>query len=170
MQAVLAATSAAAAGPSGSIISWQGGAAQPKRFVYTRAGCRIAVTIDVSSLQFVVAHQALVPPHRRGALLGITLQQRAASTNACADVPDVEPADAAYDPIAMSFDGRHVTMRFVYAGDPDNSNRFPSDASLDADLDGDNATATVQFFAGDWTGSIALPLARTALTAISANW
>jgi hypothetical protein len=70
----------------------------------------------------------------------------------------------------MSFDGHHVTMRFVYSGDADNSDRFPSDASLDADLDGDAVSATVSFFARDWTGSIQLPLARTALAAVSSTW
>jgi hypothetical protein len=156
--------------PGAGIVSWQAGVAQPQRFVYVRAGCRIAVTIDVSSLQFIVSHQALVPPHHRGALLGITLQRRAAATDACANVADSEPADGGYDPIAMSFDGHHVTMRFVYAGDPDNVDRFPSDASLDADLDGDAVTATVQFFDRDWTGTIALPLARTSLASVSSNW
>jgi S1-C subfamily serine protease len=156
--------------PDGAIVSWQAGEAQPKRFVFVRAGCRIAVTIDVNSLQFVVAHAALVQPHHHGGLLGITLTQRAAATDACADVADAEPADAAYDPTAMSFDGHHVTMRFAYAGDPENSDRFPSDASLDADLSGDSVTATVQFFDRDWSGSFALPLARTALAAVSTTW
>jgi hypothetical protein len=156
--------------PDGAIVSWQAGETQPKRFVFVRAGCRIAVTIDVNSLQFVVAHAALVQPHHHGALLGITLTQRAAATDACADVADAEPSDAAYDPTAMSFDGHHVTMRFAYAGDPENSDRFPSDASLDADLSGDSVTATVQFFDRDWSGSFALPLARTALAAVSSTW
>jgi hypothetical protein len=158
----------AAAGGAG--VAWQAGSAAPKRFVFERDGCRIAVTIDISSLQFVVAHQALVQPHRRGALLGITLQRRAAATDACANVADTEPIEAAYDPTAMAFDGHHVTMRFVYAGDPSASDRFPSDASLDADLDGDAVTATVQFFDRDWTGSIALPLARASLASVSANY
>ena len=70
----------------------------------------------------------------------------------------------------MSFNGHHVTMRFVYAGDPDNSDRFPSDASLDTDLDSDTVTATVQFFAAEWTGSIQLPLARTVQASVSSNW
>ncbi len=118
----------------------------------------------------MVAHAALVQPHHKGELLGITLQQRAAATDACANVADAEPTDGAYEPTAMSFDGHHVTMRFVYAGDPDNSDRFPSDASLDADLSGDSVTATVQFFDRDWSGSFALPLARTALTAVSSTW
>jgi len=156
--------------PDGDIVAWQAAQADPKRFVYERMGCRVAVTIDVNSLQFIVAHQALVQPHRRGALLGITLEQRASGTDACAGVADVEPTEAAYEPTAMAFDGRHVTMRFVYAGDPDAGDRFPSDASLDAQLDGDNVTATVQFFDRDWTGSIALPLARTPLAAVSSNW
>ena len=152
------------------VVSWQAASATPKRFVYTHAGCRVAVTIDVRTLQFVVAHQALVQPHRPGALLGITLQQRAAATDACANVADAEPTDGAYEPTAMSFDGHHVTMRFVYAGDPDAGDRFPGDASLDADLDGDTVNATVQFFDRDWTGSIQLPLARTALASISKSW
>jgi S1-C subfamily serine protease len=168
LQAVLTVT--APRDPDGAVVSWQAGQAQPQRFVFVRAGCRIAVTIDVDSLQFVVAHAALVQPHHRGALLGITLQQRAAATDACANVADAEPSDAAYDPTAMSFDGHHVTMRFVYAGDPANSDRFPSDASLDADLSGDSVTATVQFFDRDWSGSFALPLARTALASVSSSW
>jgi hypothetical protein len=155
---------------TGGIVSWQAGQATPSRFVYTRAGCRVAVTVDVRNLQFIVAHDALVPPHRRGALLGISLAERAASTSACADVADSAPAEAAYEPIAMSFNGRHVTMRFVYAGTPDLSDRFPSDVSLDADVSGDAASATLQFFDRDWTGSIALPLARTALAAVSSSW
>jgi hypothetical protein len=155
---------------SGAVISWQAPAVTPKQFVYTRHGCRIAVTIDVRNLQFVVAHQALVAPHHRGALLGITLQQRAPATDACADVAASEPAEGAYDATAMSFNGRHVTMRFVYSGDPDNSDAFPSDASLDADLGGDAVTATVSFFAADWTGSIQLPLTRTASSSVSSNW
>jgi hypothetical protein len=130
----------------------------------------VAVTIDVQTLQFVVAHRALVQPHHSGALLAITLSQRAGSNDACDNVPDAEPADGAYDPIAMAFDGHHVTMRFVYAGDPQDAGRFPADASLDADLDGDAVTATLQFFANDWTGSIQLPLARTSLASVSSNW
>jgi S1-C subfamily serine protease len=156
--------------PDGAIVSWQAGETQPKRFVFVRDGCRIAVTIDVNSLQFVVAHAALVQPHHHGSLLVITLQQRAAATDACANVADEEPADAAYDPTAMSFSGNHVTMRFVYAGDPEASDRFPSDASLDADLSGDSVTATVQFFDRDWSGSFALPLERTALASVSSTW
>jgi hypothetical protein len=155
---------------AGGVVSWQAGMATPKRFVYTQDGCRVAVTIDVQTLQFVVAHQALVQPHRRGSLLAITLSQRAGANDACADVADAEPADGAYEPTAMSFDGHHVTMRFVYAGDPDNSDRFPTDASLDADLEGDTVSATVQFFAANWTGSIELPLARTALASVSSSW
>ena len=155
---------------AGGVVSWQVQAATPKRFIYTRDGCRVAVTIDVRTLQFVVAHQALVQPHRRGALLGISLQQRAASSDACANVADAEETEGSYEPTAMSFDGHHVTMRFVYSGDADNSDRFPSDASLDADLDGDAVSATGSFFARDWTGSIQLPLARTALAAVSSTW
>jgi hypothetical protein len=168
LQAQVALTMPRAA--DGDVVTWQAAQGDPKRFVYMRAGCRIAVTIDVNSLQFAVAHQALVQPHRRGALLGITLEQRAAGTDACANVADVEPTEAAYEPTAMSFDGRHVTMRFVYAGDAGAADRFPSDASLDAQLDGNNVTATVQFFDRDWTGSIALPLARTALTSVSSTF
>jgi hypothetical protein len=155
---------------AGGVVSWQGGTATPKRFIYTHDGCRVAVTIDIQTLQFVVAHQALVQPHRPGSLLSITLSQRAGANDACADVADAEPVDGAYQPTAMSFNGHHVTMRFVYAGDAENGDRFPSDASLDADLDSDAPNATVQFFAGNWTGSIELPLARTALAAVSSTW
>jgi hypothetical protein len=155
---------------AGGIVSWQAGTATPARFIYSHDGCRVAVTIDVQNLQFVVAHQALVQPHHRGSLLSITLSQRAGASTACADVADAEPADAAYEPTAMAFNGHHVTMRFVYAGDAEEGDRFPSDASLDADLDSDEPNATVQFFAANWTGSIQLPLARTALAAVSSSW
>ncbi|HEY5348869.1 MAG TPA: serine protease [Candidatus Lustribacter sp.] len=140
------------------IVSWQAGMTTPKRFVYTHGGYSTAVTIGVRTLQFVVAHQALVPPHRRGALLAITLQQGGLAV------------DGAYEPTAMSFDGHHVTMRFVYAGDPNEGDRFPGDASLDVDLEGDTASAIVQFVDRDWSGSIALPLARTSLASVSSGW
>jgi hypothetical protein len=156
--------------PQNAIVSWQSAGGDPKRFVIVRSGCRIAVTIDVQTLQFVIAHQALVSPHRRGELLSIALQQRAGTNAGCDDANDVEPTDGAYDPTAMSFNGKHVTMRFVYAGDPDNQALFPSDASLDADLDGSSATATLQFFDRDWNGSIAVPLAATRLAAVSSTW
>jgi hypothetical protein len=154
----------------GDIVSWKAGQSTPARFTFTRSGCRLAVTIDVRNVQFIVAHQALVQPHRRGELLGITLQRRAASTSACAGVADVEPSDGAYEPIAMSYNGRHVTMRFAYAGDPNMSDIFPNDVSLDADVAGDGASATLQFFDEDWTGSVAVPLARTALVSVSNSW
>jgi hypothetical protein len=154
----------------GGVVSWQVQAAAPKRFIYTQDGCRVAVTIDVRTLQFVVAHQALVAPHRRGALLGISVQRRASASDACANVADDDATDGSYEPTAMSFNGHHVTMRFVYAGNADDGDRFPSDASLDADLDSDAPSATVSFFASDWTGSIQLQLARTALAAVSSTW
>jgi hypothetical protein len=103
-------------------------------------------------------------------LLSIALQQRAGAGARCDDVSDVEPTDGEYNPTAMSFNGKHVTMRFVYAGDPANEALFPSDVSLDADLDGNSATATLQFFDRDWNGSIAVPLAATPLTAVSSTW
>jgi hypothetical protein len=156
--------------PASGIVSWQVSGAAPKQFTFVENGCRVAVTVDVQTLQFVVAHQALVQPHNHGALLAITLQQRTAQTDACADVADAEPVDGAYDPTAMSFDGRHVTMRLVYAGKPDASDLFPADASLDADLDGDTSIATVQFFDRNWNGSLALPLERTALASITSTW
>jgi hypothetical protein len=155
---------------AGGVVSWQGGTATPKRFAYTHNGCRVAVTIDVQTLQFIVAHQALVQPHHRGSLLSITLSQQVGANDACAGVADAEPAGGAYEPTAMSFNGHHVTMRFVYAGAAEDGDRFPSDASLDADLDSDSPNATVQFFAADWTGSIDLPLARTPLAAVSSTW
>ena len=170
LRAVVAVAVAVPRPVAGSVVSWQAANDTPQRFIYTRRGCRIAVTIDVRNLQFVIAHQALVAPHRRGALLGIRVQQRASSTDACVNVADTEPADGTYDPTAMSFNGHHVTMRFVYSGDQDIAENFPGDASLDAELDGDTATATVSFFAEDWTGSMQLPLTSTTSEAVSSNW
>jgi S1-C subfamily serine protease len=115
-------------GPS-EIASWLGGDVPAKRFEYRHAGCGVAVTLRVQTLQFVVAHQALVPPQRPGHLLAITLGWRAAEGPACADVAAAAPLEASYEPTAMSFDGHHVTMRFVYAGDPANAALFPADAS-----------------------------------------
>ena len=154
----------------GGIVAWQGGISQPKRFVFTRGGCRISLTIDVSTLQFLIAHAALVQPHHHGALLGLTVQLRADTSAACGSVADGRPLEGGYDPTAMSYDGHHVTMRFAYAGDPSLSGRFPSDASLDANLDGETATAIVQLSDRDWSGSIELLLARTTLASISSNW
>jgi len=156
--------------PVDSVSEWQASGAAPKRFIAMRSGCRMAVTIDVQTLQFVIAHQALVSPHHGGSLLSIALQRRVGTTDACADMADAEPTDGSYTPTAMSFDGHHVTMRFVYSGAADNVDLFPSDASLDADISGDAATATVQFFDRDWSGSIALALERTALASVSSTW
>jgi Trypsin-like peptidase domain len=157
---------------TGDIASWQATNVTPKRFIVTRGACRIAITIDVRTLQFVVAHQALVAPRRRGSLLSIALEQRAGTNGACADFAEADTAavDAAYDATAMSFDGRHVTMRFAYAGDPANADLFPADASVDADLGGDAANATVQFYDRDWSGSLVLSLARTPLAGVSSTW
>jgi hypothetical protein len=152
------------------IASWQGGEVPAKRFVYREGGCALAVTIRVRTLAFVVAHQALVPPQRPGTLLAIAVGQQPAQTAACANVAAVTPVDGAYQPTAMSFDGRHVTMRFVYAGDPANAALFPSDASLDADVGMDDAVATVQFFGAAWAGAIDLPLTRTVLASVSTAW
>ena len=156
--------------PPAGVVAWQSAGGDPKRFVVMREGCRTALTIDVQTLQFVVAHQALVTPHHRDSLLGITLQQRAGNGLNCSDVADMEPTDGAYEPTAMSFNGHHVTMRFVYTGDRANQGLFPSDASIDADLDVPNVVATVQFFDRAWNGAMTLPLTPTALAAVSSTW
>jgi hypothetical protein len=158
----------AAAG--GDIASWQAGPSDPQHFVFVRDGCTTAVVIVVSTVQFVVAHRALVPPHRAGALLAIGLRKRLIPSVSCAAVASTRQARGAYEPTVMSFDGRHVTMRFVYAGDPADADLFPSDASLDADLGAGGATATLQFFDRDWNGAMSLPLARTALASVSEGW
>jgi hypothetical protein len=170
LRANLASLPAPAVG--GDIASWQATNVTPKRFIVTRGACRIAITIDVRTLQFVIAHQALVAPHRRGSLLSIALEQRAGTNGACADFAeaDTDAVGASYDATAMSFDGRHVTMRFAYAGDRENADLFPADASVDADLSGDAANATVQFYDHDWSGSLVLSLARTPLSAVSSSW
>jgi S1-C subfamily serine protease len=155
---------------AGDIVSWQAGASAPKRFAYVRDGCTTAVVLEVRTLQFVVAHRALVPPHRPGALLAVALSSRMLPGIACSSLASTQVERGAYEPTVMSFDGRHVTMRFVFAGDPADADLFPSDASLDADLGVDGATATLQFFDREWNGSIDVPLARTALASVSAGW
>ncbi len=150
------------------IFAWQSTGAQPKRFVFVRDGCRVALTVDISTLQFVIAHAALVQPQHHGALLGVTIQQRAANNDGCA--PGGDPSEGSYDATAMSFDGHHVTMRLAFYSGEKGNGSFPSDASLDANIDGDSATATVQLFDRDWSGVIELPLARTPLASISSSW
>lgn len=157
-------------GADGDIASWRAGTGVPQRFVFVRDGCTTAVVVVVRTLQFVVAHRALVPPHRPGALLAVGLRKRVIPSLLCGSVASTQQAQGAYEPTVMAFDGRHVTMRFVYAGDPANADLFPSDASLDADLDAGGATATVQFFDRDWNGAISLSLARTALATVSESW
>jgi hypothetical protein len=152
------------------IAQWQAGDAAPGRFSYVSAGCTTAVELSVRTLQFVVAHRALVPPHRAGALLAIDLRTRGMPAAGCTSAVTASDVQGAYEATAMSFDGRHVTMRFTFAGDAADASRFPSDASLDADLDGNGSTATVQFFASAWSGALALPLVRTPLAAVSSGW
>jgi hypothetical protein len=159
-----------AGGPPGDIASWQAGQSTPKRFTYVVDGCTTAVVVAVRTLQFVVAHHALVPPHQPGALLDLGLRKRVLPGGTCTDVPSTQQALGAYEATAMSFDGRHVTMRFTFAGDPSDAGLFPSDASLDADLDDAGATATLQFFDRNWTGALAVPLGRTALASVSSGW
>ncbi len=155
---------------SGDVDSWQATNPAPKRFIAMRGGCRTAITIDVQTLQFLIAHQALVTPHRRGELLTIALQRRSGAAYGCDRVADVDPVNGIYEPTAMSFDGRHVTMRFVYAGDAQYADAFPADASVDADLDDAAPTATVQFFDRDWSGTIAVSLDHTSLASVSSTW
>jgi hypothetical protein len=155
---------------SGDVDSWQATNPAPKRFIAMRGGCRTAITIDVQTLQFLIAHQALVTPHRRGELLTIALQRRSGAAYGCDRVADVDPVNGSYEPTAMSFDGRHVTMRFVYAGDAQYADAFPADASVDADLDDAAPTATVQFFDRDWSGTIAVSLDHTSLASVSSTW
>jgi hypothetical protein len=155
---------------SGDVDSWQATNPAPKRFIAMRGGCRTAITIDVQTLQFLIAHQALVTPHRRGELLTIALQRRSGAAYGCDRLADVDPVNGMYEPTAMSFDGRHVTMRFVYAGDAHYADAFPADASVDADLDDAAPTATVQFFDRDWSGTIAVSLDHTSLASVSSTW
>ena len=146
---------------TGDDVAWQAVDGASKRFVFRRGTCRVALTLTVHNLQFHIARGALNVSKRPGALLAMTLEQRAVADDACDNVADSEPVDGNYVATATSYDGRHVTMRFSAAGDDDDAQLFPADASLDVDLTGDRAIATLQFFDTDWSGSISVPLAHT---------
>jgi hypothetical protein len=155
--------------PGPAFAAWQAADQAPKRFAFVRAGCTTAVVIGVRTLQFAIAHGALVPP-QNGPLLAIALRKRILGGAACGAVTSTEIAQATYAPTAMSFDGRHVSMRFAFAGDPADAELFPPDARFEVDLDAGPAAATLRFLDRDWSGALALTLQRTAPAAVGAGW
>ena len=150
-------------------VAWQAADAAPKRFAFVRAGCTTAVVITVRTFRFAVAHDALVSP-QSGPVLAVGVRKRVFGGPACAAVPSTEIAQATYAPTLMSFDGRHVSMRFVFAGEPAAADLFPPDARFDADLAAGTAAATLQFADRDWSGALAITLNRAAPAAVGAGW
>jgi len=88
------------------------------------------------------------------AKLTLRVARRVAPVAACADVADSNASDGTYRATASSFDGRHLTVRFHHAAGDDPSAAdaalFPSDVSLDADLDTAPVTAHMQLMDADW--------------------
>jgi S1-C subfamily serine protease len=143
-----------------AVAAWRALQTPPQRFAFVRNGCTTAVVVDVRSLQFAIAHDALVAPQAGAPLLALDVRKRVLPGGACFAVPSTEIAQAAYAPTVMTYDGRHVAMRFAYAGDPADAALFPPAATFDVDLGAQPATATLQLFGQDWAGAIALTLGR----------
>jgi hypothetical protein len=116
------------------------------RIAYDRDGCAIVLALSVEHLAFGAS--------AGDARLTLRVARRVAPVAACADIAESNPSDGAYRATASSFDGRHLTVRFHYAAgdDPNAADAalFPSDVSLDADLDSAPVTAHMQLIAADW--------------------
>jgi len=116
------------------------------RVAYDRNGCAIVLSLSVEALAFGESTS--------DAKLTLRVARRVAPVAACADVADSNASDGTYRATASSFDGRHLTVRFHHAAGDDPSAAdaalFPSDVSLDADLDTAPVTAHMQLMDADW--------------------
>jgi hypothetical protein len=137
--------------------AWEAQDANAHRLVYDHNGCAIALSLAVQHLGFSVPAAVDDGAPELNAKLTLRIGRRVAPVAACADVAESEPSEATYEPAATSFDGHHVTIRFRYVAGPDPSAAdaalFPSDVSVDADVDAAPVTAHVQLMDADWDGT-----------------
>jgi hypothetical protein len=143
--------------------AWKADDLPSNRFAYEHQGCAIVLSLAVSHLAFGVPSASDERAPLARASLSLRVGRHAAPVAACANVPDTSPVVAPYEAAAASYDGRHVTIRFRYAGDAANGNDetlFPDDVSLDADIDRSPVTAHVQLFDIDWDDALDVIAAR----------
>ena len=136
---------------------WAASDDQPHRFVYAHRGCAIALSLDVAKLSFDQPAGVDLAALLASARLTLRVGRRVAPVAACSNVDEVSPLAAPYQAAAASFDGRHLTIRFRYAGGNANAadeSLFPADVSLDADLDAAPVTARVQLIDADWDDAL----------------
>ncbi len=145
--------------PASSGITWQAAQTPASRFTFERDGCTTAVVVGVRTLQFSIAHQALVA-QGDGPLLALAVRKRVLPGGSCFAAASTQLGQAAYVATVMTYDGRRVAMRLVFAGSPADAPLFPPDATLDVDLAAEPATATLQFFDRNWTGAMTVAVRR----------
>jgi hypothetical protein len=136
--------------------AWEAADDRPHRFVYDHLGCAIALSLDVAELSFAQPKSSDAGAPAAKPRLTLRVGRRVAPVAACANVAESAPLDAAYQVAAVSFDGRHLTIRFRYTsgGSSDDDTLFPPDVSLDADLDAAPVTAHVQLIDDDWDDAL----------------
>jgi hypothetical protein len=132
--------------------AWHGVDDQRHRVVYDQAGCAIALWVRVEQIAFERPDDdgANAAPDAR---LTLGIERQVAPTAACANIDDVPAYDADYRVSAVSYDGRHLTMRFRFdadAGSGIDAALVPADVSLDADLDASPVTAHIQLIDAEW--------------------
>jgi len=144
-------------------LGWQADDMPPNQFAYDHQGCAIVLSLAIAHLAFGVPSVADERAPIERASLTLRVGRRVAPVAACANVAETSPVIAPYQAAAASYDGRHVTIRFRYAGDAstgDDDTLFPDDVSLDADVDTARVTAHVQLFDIDWDDALDVIAAR----------
>jgi S1-C subfamily serine protease len=135
---------------------WEAADERPHRFVYYHLGCAIVLSLDIVDLNFSPPSSTDDAPAAK-ARLSLRVGRRVAPVAACANVAESAPLDSAYQAVAASYDGHHLTIRFRSTADgasnPDGA-LFPADVSLDADLDAAPVTAHVQLIDDDWDDTL----------------
>ena len=138
--------------------------ARPHRLAYDHNGCSVVLSLAIEQLAFSVPATLDAPASPTPAHLLLRVGRRVAPVAACADIAESNPSDAVYEPAASSYDGRHVTIRFRYVPGRDVSAAddalFPSDVSLDADLNAAPVTAHMQLIDADWDGDFDVTASR----------
>jgi hypothetical protein len=136
--------------PVPDVLAWDAQDAAPLQIAYYHAGCAIVLSLAIERLTF---GETAAEAHLR-----LRVARRVAPIAACSDIAESDPAEGSYEAAASTFNGRHLRVRFRFVDDADPnapaSALFPSDVSLDADLDASPVTAHVQLVDHDWGDAV----------------